>query len=262
MLVKKADGSLENFDGDKIIRTCLRSGLSEGDAETVLQHVGKKAYDKIPTNVLLHIILKEIRKHSEPAAMRYSLRASLASLSPEGVFFELYVKKVLEEHGYVVEHSKITRGKCAEHEIDLIASKDGKKSMIECKHHKNHHTFAGLGEAMVTWAAFEDTAARNNFSDAWLVCSTKVSAHAQAYASCKNLKLMCWDNGLNEMVEGPKLYPVTIIGSMRDSSVERAFAAGLLTVRDVANANDETLRKVFGSNYKKAAGQAKEVIGS
>ncbi len=261
MLVKKADGTLENFDGGKILKTCSRTGLEKEQCEIVLQHVKQKAYDKIPTNILLKIILKEIRKHSKPGAMKYNLRAALASLSPEGIFFERYVKKILEEYGYSVEHSKIVKGVCAEHEIDLIAMKGSEKIMVECKHHRNHHTFAGLGEAMVTWASFEDTKNKNNFTEAWLVCNTKTSAHAEKYAGCKGVKTVCWDNGLNEMIESKKLYPVTILESMRGNSIEKAFNSDVLTVKDVISADSGTLRKVFGEKYQKALEEARQILG-
>lgn len=262
MLVKKADGSLEDFDGKKIIKTCLRAGLGKEESEIVVQHVTSKAYDKIPTNVLLKIILKEIRKHSKPASMKYNLRASLAALSPEGVFFELYIKKLLEEYGYKVRHAQIVKGNCSEHEIDLIAEKDGKKTMVECKHHRNHHNFAGLGEAMVTWAAFEDAKNKNNFSEAWLVCNTKISAHAAKYAQCKNVRLLCWGNKLNDMIEKRKLYPVTILESMKGNSVEKAFDCGIATIKDVIKSDPDTLRKIFGENYRKALEEANAVTAS
>lgn len=262
MLVKKADGTLENFDGGKILKTCSRAGLEDRDCATVLQHVKQKAYDKIPTNILLKIILKEIGKHSKPGAMKYNLRAALASLSPEGIFFEKYMEKILEEYGYSVEHSKIVKGVCAEHEVDLIAGKGSEKIMVECKHHRNHHTFAGLGEAMITWASFEDTKNKNNFTEAWLVCNTKISEHASRYAGCKNLNVVCWDNKLNEMIESKKLYPVTILGSMAGNSIEKAFNSNILTVKDVISADSSTLIKVFGEKYQKALGEARLILAS
>ncbi|MBI1972048.1 MAG: restriction endonuclease [Candidatus Aenigmarchaeota archaeon] len=260
--MKKADGSLEIFDGSKIIKTCLRSGLDNEESGIVLQHVERKAYDKIPTNALLKMILKEIRKHSKPAAMKYNLRAALAALSPEGVFFEVYIKKLLEEYGYSVEHSKIVKGNCSEHEVDLIAKKGNEKIMVECKHHRNHHTFAGQAEAMVTWAKFDDTKGRNGFTGAWLVCNTKISAHAMGYLACKNLKSVCWGNGLNGMIEGKKLYPVTILGSMAGNSVEKAFNSGVLTIEDVISADSAVLRKVFGEKRLRAVEEARSILYS
>ncbi len=261
MLVKKADGSLEKFDKNKIIRTCNRAGLGGEESEIVLDHVIKKSYDKIPTNVLLRIILREIRKHSKQAAMRYNLREALAALSPEGIFFELYVKRLLEHDGYKVEHARIVKGNCVEHEVDLVAAKGNEKIMVECKHHRNGHTLAGQSEAMVTWAKFEDTKNKNNFTGAWLVCSTKISAHAAKYMACKGVRAVYWSNGLNGIIEEKKLYPITILESMRGNSIERAFGLDVLTVRDVVDSGPGKLRKIFGEKYQEAVEEAKAVLG-
>ncbi|MBI2085008.1 MAG: restriction endonuclease [Candidatus Aenigmarchaeota archaeon] len=261
MLVKKADGSLEKFEGGKILRTCRRAGLSEESSKTVLQHVTQKSYDKIPTNVLMKIILKEMKKHDTSAFMKFNLRASLAELSPDGIFFEVYMKRLLEEYGYNVKHAQIARGNCSRHEIDLIAEKGNAKIMIECKHHRNQHTFAGLSDAMVTWAAFEDTKEKNRFTEAWLVCSTKISEHAIRYGQCKKLVMMGWANRLGDMIEDKKFYPVTVIESMRGNSVEKAFNLGVLTVQDVVNSDPGKLSKIFGENYQKAIAEAKAVLG-
>ncbi len=262
MMVKKADGSLEKFDGWKIMRTCSRAGLDENQSATVLAHVEKKAYDRIPTNALMKIILKEIRKHDGIASMKYSLRAALAALSPEGIFFEHYVKKLLEQYGYKVKHSQIVGGSCVEHEIDLVAEKDNKKIMVECKHHSNYHALVGLGDALVAWAAFEDTKNKNNFEEAWLVSNAKISEHAVRYSQCKGMRALGWTNELSDMIESKKFYPVTILEATRNVRVEKAFNAGLVSVGDVITSDTQTLKKVFGEKSAEAVEEAKNIMAS
>ncbi|MFH0890376.1 MAG: restriction endonuclease [Candidatus Aenigmatarchaeota archaeon] len=266
MFVKKVDGRLEEFDGNKIINTCIRSGISKSQADSVLANVKKKAYDKMTTKELLQMILLEIRKYSVASSMKYNLRAALANLSPEGMFFEKYIKRLLEEHDYSVEWSKIVKGRCVEHEVDLIA-KDGKiTAMIECKHHSNHHAFTGLGDAMETWAKWEDARENNKFDEAWLVCNTKMSDHAVKYATCKGIKLMCWNYSLGlpkliELIDEKKFYPITILESVQKTDTRRAFEQNVLTVRDVINAGQPTLRKIFG-DPKAVLLQAEEILRS
>ncbi len=266
MFVTKADGSLENFDGKKIIGTCTRAGLDESQSAEVLNSVTKQAYDKIPTNALLKIILKEIRKFDRAVSMKYNLRAALSALSPEGIFFEKYVKKLLESRGYSVEWNRIARGRCAAHQIDLIATNGKDKIMVECKHHMNYHTFTGLGDALETWAKFEDTAKNNDFTGAWLVCNTKASEHAVSYASCKGVKLMCWNYSLgvpnlNAVIEEAGLYPITILASVPKRLLQRSFESDILTVKDIVAATPQALRKVFGADSGKIQAEAKSVLG-
>ncbi len=263
--VTKADGSLENFDGKKIIGTCTRAGLDESQSAEVLGSVTKQAYDKIPTNALLKIILKEIRKFDRTVSMKYNLRAALSALSPEGRFFEIYIKKLLESRGYSVEWNRIMKGRCTSHEIDLIATNGKDKIMVECKHHINYHTFTGLGDALETWAKFEDTANPNNFTEAWLVCNTKASEHAVSYASCKGIRLVCWNYSLgvpdlNAMIEGAGLYPITILPSVPKRLLQKAFESDILTVKDAATAAPQTLRKIFGADFASIQAEANSIL--
>ncbi len=265
MFVTKADGSLENFDGKKIIGTCTRAGLDESQSAEVLDSVTKKAYNKIPTNMLLKIILKEMRKFDRTASMKYNLRAALSALSPEGRFFEMYIKKLLESRGYSVEWSRIMKGRCVAHEIDLIATNNKEKIMVECKHHTNYHAFTGLGDALETWAKFEDTSKNNGFTEAWLVCNTKASDHAVSYASCKGIRLMCWNYSLgvpnlNAVIEKAGLYPVTILTSVPKRLLQKAFESGILTVKDAALAAPQTLQRAFGGDSTKVQAEAKSVL--
>ena len=254
MLVKKADGRLEEFSEQKIINTCLRSGLSESQAGTVLKSVTKDIYEKMPTRELLRIVLKEIHKNDPVSSMKYNLRAALSALKPEGMFFEKYVKKLLEEYGYSVEWSIIVKGKCTSHEVDLIAKKDNLKIMIECKHHTNYHTFVGLGDALESWASWEDIG--NQFDEAWLVCNTKISEHASKYSSCKGLKVMCWNYSqglpeLNKMIEEKKLYPITVLEGVLSNHMKRAYENDIITIKDVIRAEQQVLKNVFGPVARK-----------
>ena len=49
------------------------------------------------------------------------------------------------------------KGKCASHEIDVIADKgDSLRYMIECKYHNSQGIYTGLKEALYTHARFLD----------------------------------------------------------------------------------------------------------
>lgn len=262
MLVRKAGGSLEEFLPEKIIKTCMRSGLSREQAKTVLTHVTRKIRDKIPTNELLKIILQEIEKLSAESALRYNLRAAVAKLCEEGMIFEKYVQKILESFGFAVEFEQIIKGACVEHEIDLIAKTGGKTIAVECKHHRDFHTYTGLGETLEVWAKLEDinSSRKNRFDESWLVCNTKASEHAIRYCRCKGVRLVCWKfssagfGTLEQMIEQKKLYPLTIFDSVRDK--KRFYDAGIITVKDLVefvekNSIDELSKRV-GAQLKQA----------
>jgi hypothetical protein len=61
--VKKADGSLQLFDREKVVRTCLRIGANNQTADDVAKQVERRLYDGISTAKILQIIFQFIRKH-------------------------------------------------------------------------------------------------------------------------------------------------------------------------------------------------------
>lgn len=256
MDVTKADGRLERFDSEKIMQTCLRAGVSEEDAAKVVSEVSERVYDKMPTRELLGIILKVLKKYSEPASLRYNLRQAIGDMDGDGAVFEVYVQKLLESYGYATQHATLVAGKCVEHEVDIIAKKDGRTIMVECKHHREFHTYTSMKVGLEVWAAFEDMNAGNKkFDEAWLVCNTKYSEHCIKYAACKGVTTIGWkypphrsappDMSLEAMVEDRKLYPVTLL-QLKEDVKQRLFSAGIITIRDMLSQDITTLARNAG----------------
>ena len=93
------------------------------------------------------IVLNNISKIDRGNAIRYKyrLKESIMKLGPNGFAFENYVGNILEHYGLKIKgiRSKV-KGKCSNHEIDLIAISNKKKFMIECKHNSTRGGFIGL----------------------------------------------------------------------------------------------------------------------
>ncbi len=60
--VTKRDGRLEDFDKNKIIKSCIEAGATEEIARKIANEVETKIYDKIPTSEIRCIILNELGK--------------------------------------------------------------------------------------------------------------------------------------------------------------------------------------------------------
>jgi hypothetical protein len=65
-------------------------------------------------------------------------------LGPSGFPFEKYVAEILKYQGYRVEVGVIVEGFCVKHEVDIIAEKEAKHFMIECKFHNQPGTFCDV----------------------------------------------------------------------------------------------------------------------
>lgn len=225
MYVIKADGRKEEFNLEKIVNTCRRSGVSENDAVSIAKKIASSAQSGITTHKLYTMILDELDKFDASAI--FMLREAVANLDP--VSFEIYIKKVLEEHGYKCTWNKLIKGMYVEHQVDLIAVKE-KTFLIECKRHFNPHRFTGLGICLQVQARLEDIVegSKNkknnyNFDAAWVVTNTKFSDHAKMYAKGIGLRLTGWryegQYALDALIQSKKVLPVTILKT--DVSVHR-----------------------------------------
>jgi len=219
VFIIKADGSQEEFNQRKIIRTCLRAGANRKLASEIAQKIGSQVREGWTTHKIYEMILNGLDKEKDPSSLLFTLRESIAKIDPES--FEIYAKKLLEAHGYFCEWNRLIKGRCVEHQIDVIARKE-KLYLVECKHHVNPHRFCGLGIVLQVQARMEDVndgfaEGRNRymFDNAWVFTNTKFSFHAKKYAAAKNIILTGWsykgNYSLENMAEAKQLYPITIL---------------------------------------------------
>jgi Holliday junction resolvase-like predicted endonuclease len=166
--------------------------------------------------------------------------------------FEEYIRMLLKEQGYQVTSNEIVRGKCVEHEIDSIASKDGKTYIVEVKHHSNHHTLSGLDVDRISRAIFEDITEgfklglnSINVEKAIIVCNVKLSEHAKRYADCRGIEHIGWryppDHGIDRMIEEKKLYPITYLKNLDSADMRRLTSGGVLLLKQLVESSPESL---------------------
>lgn len=236
----KFDGRREEFDREKIIRTCLRVGVNREDAEKLSRKIESSVRDGMTTKEIYKNLMKELKSVEKKSAAAYSVRELVAELPPD--IFELFVKKVLEAHGYKCSHNVLIKGLCVEHQVDIIARNDG-NYLVECKRHRNPHRFCGLITSLQVYARLDDIkdgfkSGKNseNFKKAWIITNTKFSDHAIQYAQAKNIALTGWnfphDMSFAKMIDDKILYPISVLHIKR-SDLERLFAKGIITLQDI-----------------------------
>jgi hypothetical protein len=271
MWVAKASGETEKFDPQKIKRTCLRAGASEELANKIVKEVTSKLYNGITTREILQITLKILSKTKPQVAARYDLKGSMFRLGPAGFIFENFVGEVLKEYGYSTKVHNILRGHCVSHEIDIIATKESKSFMIECKYHNLSGVYTCLKDVLYTYARFLDLEEGShlgtcqNFEQPWLVCNTKFSEDAAQYAKCRGLRLIGWSypegEGLESMIEGKKLYPITMISSLDSDSLEKMASQDFILALDLLRVPLRELNKITNISLKKLKMFADEAAG-
>lgn len=253
MFVTKASGEKEEFNPEKIRSTCIRAGATKWLADAIVKEVEKRAYDGIPTKKILQITLKILNREMPRVAAKYDLKFAIMRLGPAGFLFEQLVAELLSEYGYETRVHSIIYGGCISHEIDVVAEKDGKRCMIECKYHNAPGIYTGVKEALYTQARFEDllegskSGKCQRFDQVWLVCNTKFSADVIAYALCKKIKLLGWkypEENLRTMLEKKNLYPITVLRKLDSYSQKRLASVGLMFCKDLLKRDFSELREL------------------
>jgi len=269
LLIVKASGQREPFNSEKVFEACVRAGASPALAKSIADQIKGMLYEGISTREIYHEVRRLLEASRVEVAARYSLKEALMRLGPAGFPFETYIGELLQEYGYETKLRTIVEGFCVKHELDIIAvEKAGsvsKTHMIECKYHNAPGIITGVKEVMYTYARFLDLKEGwehgkcGSFDQAWLVCNTKSSLDAQAFARCRGIRLLCWrypeGEGLESLIDRRALYPITVLPSLKSEYVEDFSRNKIMLVKDLARYDlkrleastglgDETLRRM------------------
>ena len=236
--VLKADGKLEAFDEEKLKDSIDRAGIPPEIQNQVLNHVKSRIYENIPTSeIYKHIEEFFGEKEDHYSRSRYSLKRAIMELGPTGFPFELYVSKIYEVLGYHVETNQILLGKCVNHEVDVIASKDSEKIMIECKFHNKVGIKSDLHVALYTKSRFDDLKNKHNFTKSILVTNTKITIDGLAYADCEGIEVLSWGlplgGSIRDLVEKHKLYPVTQLSFLNLTQKQELLSKGVVLISQI-----------------------------
>ena len=83
--VSKWDGSLEDYDPDKIRRTIVRIGASNDVANKILKRIEDKLYDKIPTSEILDMVFEFLKDYRPSVSFMKDLRTALTEIKSKPV---------------------------------------------------------------------------------------------------------------------------------------------------------------------------------
>lgn len=274
--VVKADGSMEEFQPRKILRTMRSAGASDEAAKKVLKEIEDVAYDGITTREILKRVKALLQKGELHTAMRYDLKGAMMRMGPAGFAFETFISEILSNYGYKTKLRSILQGRCVQHEVDVIAERTSgaaRRCLIECKYHNMAGLSVELKDVLYTYARFLDLnegskiGKGERFDEVWLVSNTHPSPDAAKYASCRGMKLLCWGcpkgRGLEEMIAEKRLYPVTILRSVDRITFNNLFLADLMLAKDLVTHNMNYLEektKLSEEKLRKLVFEAKELM--
>jgi hypothetical protein len=244
--VRKADGESEIFKEQKLRQSLKRSGVSGSEVENIMRDIEQELYDGITTEMIYRRAFDLMRELPQPTAARYSLRRALFSLGPTGFPFEDYLAELYKHDGYQTKTRTILRGKCTTHEVDVIAWRPDDCVVTEAKFHQQPGTKSDLQVALYTQARFLDLvdktiskSSSHTVKRAAVITNTKFTSAALEYGQCSGLELISWDHprgvSLQSWVERTKLYPITVLASLRAREKNALMQGGTILCRDIVD---------------------------
>ncbi len=236
--VLKSTGAIEPFSEEKVLASTKRAHIPESLQNQILQHVKSKLYDNIRSSEIYRHIMEFLGTSSFPySRAKYSLKQGVMDLGPTGYPFEDFVAEVLNVQGYQTQTRQVLNGKCVKHEIDIIAQKDGKKSMIECKFHNSVGNHTQVHVSLYTKARFDDLKEKHNLGSTWLVTNTRITTDALNYALCNNIKVISWNypenEGLRDLIEKSKLHPITALTTLTQSQKQNLLDNSVVLCKNI-----------------------------
>ncbi|MDX5428699.1 MAG: restriction endonuclease [Bacteroidota bacterium] len=264
--VKKYSGEIAPFEQDKLISSLQRSGAKADVIEQVVQEVEKMLYNGISTKEIYKKAFSLLKKKARPIAARYNLKKALFEFGPTGFPFESFIAELLHAKGFQAKTDQLVQGNCVQHEVDVVAEKDNKHFMVECKFHSDRGRFCDVKIPLYIQSRFKDVEKvwrnkkghQNKFHQGWVATNTRFTSDAIQYGKCIGLHLISWDYPQNESlknwIDETHTHPVTALTTISRKEKQALLDSGIILCRqlctekkglEVLNLSDSRQRKVM-----------------
>ena len=243
-LVTKADGEEEPFDPAKLEQSLEHVGASS----TVRARIAARVLHELRPGIRTEEIYRHAfdmlqREEPHPVAARYSIKRAVFALGPSGFPFEQFLAEVLRAHGWKAQTGMALTGRCAPHEVDVLAEKDGKRIGIEAKFHNEPGGKTDIKDALYVHARYEDLKnapdPSSHVDEGWLVTNTRFTRNAIRYAQCSNLTLLGWDypreHNLVNMIEEAKVHPLTCLTTLAEGEKRRLLDKRIVLCKHISS---------------------------
>lgn len=264
ILITKADGEQEPFDPAKLEHSLALSGASSTMRARVLAHVMHELKPGMMTEEIYRHAFEILRREEvTPVAARYSIKRAVFALGPSGFPFEQFLAEVFRGHGWKVQTGVALNGRCAPHEVDVLAEKGGKRIGMEAKFHNDPGGKTDIKDALYVHARYEDLRntpeASSRVDEGWLVTNTRFTRNAIRYAQCSGLSLIGWDyprsRNLLTLIEEARVHPLTCLTTLSDTEKRRFLDQKIVLCKDVGTPH---LLKEFGVKPERVEGVVQE----
>tara|TARA_R110001606_G_scaffold222962_1_gene370912 strand:- start:374 stop:1213 length:840 start_codon:yes stop_codon:yes gene_type:complete len=243
--VKKYSGEMEPFDVNKLINSLHRAQADESLVLKIAHDVESKIEDGMTTKKIYQMAFRMLKSRARVSASRYKLKKAIMELGPTGFPFEKFVGKILQSEGYDTKVGVIVQGNCVQHEVDVIAKKENKHYMIECKYHSDQGRTCNVKIPLYIQSRFLDVKLKwehqnghkTKLHKGGLYTNTRFTTDAIQYGKCVGLLLTSWDfpmgNGLKDRIDKLGLHPLTALTTLSKAEKTKLLDKNIVLCKEL-----------------------------
>lgn len=236
----KSSGQKVKFSFSKLRRSLLKSGANKTMVASIIDEIRDELYSGISTKEVYNRAFALLKDYKGAFASRYGLKKAIYELGPSGFPFEKYIAEILKIQNYETKLNEILPGVCVTHEVDIIAFKDSKRHLIECKFHNEEGRNCDVKIPLYIHSRFRDIYSyekSKHQDEGWLVTNTRFTSDAIKYGRCAGIKLLSWDlpkgESLKDLIDTSGAYPVTTSTLLSATEKEFLLNRGVILGRHV-----------------------------
>lgn len=241
----KYSGDVVPFKSEKLINSLRRAKASDVVIEEIVEHIKDTIYDGITTKKIYQTAFNMLKRKSRVSASKYKLKKAIMELGPSGFPFEKLIGKIMGHEGFDTKVGVIVQGNCVKHEIDVIAQKDDKHYMIECKYHSDQGRFCNVKIPLYINSRFLDVEKQwerqkghnTKFHQGGVYTNTRFTTDALQYGKCVGLLMTSWDypkgNGLKDRIDQSGLHPLTALTTMTKAEKTKLLDKGIVLCKEL-----------------------------
>jgi len=269
LYIINSTGEREPFSFQKVYRSARRAGASGVLAKEIAKTIEREAFSGIKTSEIFERVRKMLLRGAPRPALKFSLKKAMIKLGPTGFPFERYIGEIFSRMGYKVKLNQEVPGYCCRfYEIDFIAEKDGLIYIGECKYRHLAGGKVHSNVALSNYARFLDIEKGKFLNEtklkfkSLLVTNAKLTKKATDYSECVGVELLGWNypkkKGLEYLIESKKLYPITILPSLKRNLADVFAQRRMMLAEDILRINVRKFAKKTGISLKRLESLAKE----
>ena len=242
----KHSGDIVPFNVEKLKDSLRRAQASEEIIQQIVAQIESAIYNGITTKKIYQMAFKMLKGKSRVSASKYKLKKALMELGPSGFPFEKLVGKLLAHEGFETKVGVIVQGNCVQHEVDVIAQKDNKHYMIECKYHSDQGRFCNVKIPLYIHSRFLDVEKQwehqkgheAKLHKGGVYTNTRFTTDAIQYGKCVGLLLTSWDypmeNGLKDRIDKSGFHPLTALTTLTKSEKTKLLDKGIVLCKELS----------------------------